>query len=138
MSEKEFFGFTADISSRANISGESDISAGQRSNESSIEYAESNSSSVESRNEEVWRYKLEFVIDEDFNKPTGLTTVLTATATAGDFFNLVLPGLDTTHHCRNKSQYTAEAVTIRTVNKDWITISNGHIKAFSLSGLFKE
>ena len=89
VSEKEFFGFTADISSRADISGESDISDGQRSDESSTEDAESNSRSVESRNEEEWRYNLEFGIDEDFNKHTGPTTVLTATATAGDFFNLI-------------------------------------------------
>ena len=68
--------------------------------------------SVESGNEEEWGYNLEFVIDQDFNKPTGPTTVLTATATAGDFFNLVFPGLDTTHHCRNKSEYTEAAVTI--------------------------
>ena len=50
-----------------------------------------NSSLVESGDEEEWSNNLEFVIVEDFNKPTGPTTVLPATATAGDFFNLVFP-----------------------------------------------
>ena len=86
-SEEEFFGFTADdISSRVDISGESDISADERSDENSTEDEESDSSSVESGDEE-WSDNLEFVIVEDFNKATGPTTVLPATATAGDFFD---------------------------------------------------
>lgn len=90
-SEEEFFGFTADNISIADISGESDISADERSNESGTEDEESNSSFVESGEEEEWSDNLEFVIVEDFNKLTGPTTVLPATATAGDFFNLVFP-----------------------------------------------
>jgi len=89
--EEEFFGFTADNISIADISGESDISADERNNESGTEDKESNSSFVESGDEEDWSDNLEFVIVEDFNKLTGPTTVLPATATAGDFFNLVFP-----------------------------------------------
>ena len=89
--EEEFLGFTADDIPRADISGESDISADERSDESSTEDEESDSSSVESGGEEEWSDNLEFVIVEDFNKPTGPTTVLPATATAGDFLNLVFP-----------------------------------------------
>lgn len=93
-SEEEFFGFTADdISSRADTTGESDISADERSNKSSTEEEESDSSWVESGDEEEWSDNLAFVIVEDFNKSTRPTTVLpaTATANAGDFFNLVFP-----------------------------------------------
>lgn len=76
VSEKEFFGFTADISSRADISGESDISDGQRSDESSTEDAESNSRSVESRNEEEWRYILNLLLMRISINPLGLQLFL--------------------------------------------------------------
>lgn len=59
----------------------SDILADETSNESSTEDKESDSSSVESGDEEEWSDNLEFVIIEDFNKPTRPTTVLLATAT---------------------------------------------------------
>ena len=131
-SEEEFFAFTADdISSRADISGESDISADERSNKSSTEDEESDSSSVESGDEEEWSDNLEFVIVEDFNKPTGPTTVLPATATAGDFLNLVFPEdliqlivAETNQNAQQKQQQ------LGTVDKDWIPLNNGDIKAF--------
>ena len=89
--EEEFFGFSTDDIARADTSGESDISADERSDESSLEGEESDTNSVESGGEEDWSDNLEFVIVEDFNKPTGPTTVLPATATAGNFLNLVFP-----------------------------------------------
>lgn len=85
--EEEFFGFSTNDIARADVSGESDISA----DESFTEDEESDSNSVESGGEEDWSDDLDFVIVEDFNKPTGPTTVLPATATAGDFLNLVFP-----------------------------------------------
>ena len=85
--EEEFFGFSTNDIARADICGESDISA----DESFTEDEESDSNSVESGGEEDWSDDLDFVIVEDFNKPTGPTTVLPATATAGDFLNLVFP-----------------------------------------------
>ena len=89
--EEEFFGFSTDDIARADTSGESDFSADERSDESSLEGEESDTNSVESGGEENWSDNLEFVIVEDFNKPTGPTTVLPATATAGNFLNLVFP-----------------------------------------------
>ena len=73
--EEEFFGFSTDDIARAHISGESDISADERSDERSTEDEESDSNSIESGAEEDWSDDLEFVIVEDFNKRTGPTTV---------------------------------------------------------------
>ena len=50
--EAEIFGFSTDNIAGADISGESDISANERSNESSTEDEESDSGSVESGGEE--------------------------------------------------------------------------------------
>lgn len=109
----------------------SDILADETSNESSTEDKESDSSSVESGDEEEWSDNLEFVIIEDFNKPTRPTTVLLATATPADFFNLVFPEdliqliiTETNHNALQKQQQ------LGTVNKDWIPIKNSNMRAF--------
>ena len=129
--EEEFFGFSTDDIARADISGESDISADERSDESSTEDKESDSSSAESGGEEDWSDNLEFVIVEDFNKPTGPTTVLPATATSGDFLNLVFPEDliqlivdETNRNARQKQQQSG------TVDKDWMPVNNSDIKVF--------
>ena len=125
--EEEFFGFSTDDIARADISGESDISA----DESSTEDEESDSNSVESGGEEDWSDDLEFVIVEDFNKRTRPTTILPATATAGDFLNLVFPEDliqlivdETNRNARQKQQQSG------TVDKDWKPVNNSDIKAF--------
>ena len=125
--EEEFFGFSTNDIARADISGESDISA----DESFTEDEESDSNSVESGGEEDWSDDLDFVIVEDFNKPTGPTTVLPATATAGDFLNLVFPEDliqlivdETNRNARQKQQQSG------TVDKDWMPVNNSDIKAF--------
>ena len=122
-----FFGFSTNDIARADISGESDISA----DESFTEDEESDSNSVESGGEEDWSDDLDFVIVEDFNKPTGPTTVLPATATAGDFLNLVFPEDliqlivdETNRNARRKQQQSG------TVDKDWMPVNNSDIKAF--------
>lgn len=125
--EEEFFGFSTNDIARADVSGESDISA----DESFTEDEESDSNSVESGGEEDWSDDLDFVIVEDFNKPTGPTTVLPATATAGDFLNLVFPEDliqlivdETNRNARQKQQQSG------TVGKDWMPVNNRDIKAF--------
>jgi len=117
-----FFGFTVDdISWRADIHGESDISADERSDKSSTEDKGSNSSLVESQDEKWWCHNLEFVVVEDFNKPTRSTTVLPATATAGDFFNLFFPEdlIQLIVAIRNWNPQQKQQKSA-TVNKDWI------------------
>ena len=129
--EEEFFGFSTDDIARADISGESDISADERSDKSSTEDEESDSSSAESGGKEDWSDNLEFVIVEDFNKPTGPTTVLPATATSGDFLNLVFPEDliqhivdETNRNARQKQQQSG------TVDKDWMPVNSSDIRAF--------
>ena len=71
-SEEEVFGFTADNISIADISGESDISADKRSNESGTEDKESNSSLVESEMKKSGATILSLLLLKISTNPPGL------------------------------------------------------------------
>ncbi|XP_068757578.1 piggyBac transposable element-derived protein 4-like [Montipora capricornis] len=76
-------------------------------------------------------FPFHFWLHKDINKPSGPTTVLPAIASAGDFFNLVfqedliqLIVAETNQNAQKKHQQSG------TVDKGWIPVNNGDIKAF--------